>query len=365
MKRILYISFHDLLNSKDGVSKKINNQVKSFKKMNLETSVIFRTSDSIYFNSLSEKICERQNTGRRDIHYVYKWLLSSEKFFDYIYIRYEGTNVSKIKYLKKMKLKGSKIVLEIPTYPYKGEYKSWKRKIGYFIKEIINLELKKYVDFIITFSEDNEIMGIPCINISNGIDLNQIRVVNKKEKNNNNLVFTSVSTCANWHGIDRFLNSLIQLESIDLKPRIHFNIVGEGVETERLKEIVNGSSYLKKSVVFCGFKSGKDLDEIYDSTDICVGSLARHRSGVENLKTLKNREYAAKGLPIIYSEIDSDFEGQDFIYKVKPDETLIDLQKIIKWYYSLEIKPQEIREYAKQFSWDIQMKKVINVMERV
>ncbi|MGL5296422.1 MAG: glycosyltransferase, partial [Culicoidibacterales bacterium] len=71
----------------------------------------------------------------------------------------------------------------------------------------------------------------------------------------------------------------------------------------------------------------------------------------------------AKGLPMMYSEIDPDFEGQSFVYKITPDEELIKIDEIIKWYRILQIKSEEISDYAKQFSWDIQMKKVIDIIE--
>ncbi|MEG2480028.1 MAG: hypothetical protein RSA50_07120, partial [Mucinivorans sp.] len=43
-------------------------------------------------------------------------------------------------------------------------------------------------------------------------------------------------------------------------------------------------------------------DDLFEQADIAIGSLARHRSGITTIKTLKNREYAARGIPFIYSE---------------------------------------------------------------
>lgn len=117
---------------------------------------------------------------------------------------------------------------------------------------------------------------------------------------------------------------------------------------------------LEKYVIFHGRKCGKELDEIYDSSDIAVGSLGRFRSGLYVMKPLKNREYCAKGLPMIYSETDLDFEGQDFVYKVSHDESLINIGEIIEWYKNLKMSSNEIREYSKLFSWSIQMKKVLD-----
>ena len=52
-----------------------------------------------------------------------------------------------------------------------------------------------------------------------------------------------------------------------------------------------------------------------------IGSLARHRSGIDKIKTLKNREYAARGIPFVYSETDDDFEHQPYILKAAPDDS--------------------------------------------
>jgi hypothetical protein len=67
------------------------------------------------------------------------------------------------------------------------------------------------------------------------------------------------------------------------------------------------------------------LDELFEQADMGIGSLARHRSGITHIKTLKNREYAARGLPFIYSEMDSDFEGKPYILKAKADESPIEI----------------------------------------
>lgn len=38
----------------------------------------------------------------------------------------------------------------------------------------------------------------------------------------------------------------------------------------------------------------EELDELFNEADFAIGSLARHRSGIDKIKTLKNREYAAR-----------------------------------------------------------------------
>mgnify|MGYP000644641746 CR=1 FL=1 len=41
---------------------------------------------------------------------------------------------------------------------------------------------------------------------------------------------------------------------------------------------------------------------MFEQADFAIGSLGRHRSGITHIKTLKNREYAARGLAFTYSE---------------------------------------------------------------
>ena len=96
---------------------------------------------------------------------------------------------------------------------------------------------------------------------------------------------------------------------------------------------------------------------------MAIGSLARHRSGITNIKTLKNREYAARGLSFIYSEQDSDFEDKPYILKVPANESPIEVNKIIEFYKKLNPIPLEIRGSIFSLSWEAQMNKVIKAIE--
>lgn len=360
MKKILYISLHNLKENKDGVSKKINSQIKALEKNNLIVDYIYRNESGIYLNSVDNIIDNKSIKGRKAINSIYK--NANKLSYDYIYIRYEGTTFLKLKALKKWKKNGGKIIIEIPTYPYKGEKRGKKQQVIYFYKEFYNLFLKQSVDYIVTFSDDSKIFGIPCINISNGVDFENTIMITKT--NHQTLTFTSVSSCANWHGIDRFLNSLEYYFKYNRNTKkITFNIVGEGSETNELKDIVNKSEYLNDTVVFHGFKSGDELDRIYNKTDICVGCLGNHRKGIYTLQALKNKEYAAKGLPMIFSEDDPGLRHKEYVYRATNDENLIDISDVIRWYGELKTTPKEIRDSINDFSWETQMKKIISKIE--
>jgi len=99
---------------------------------------------------------------------------------------------------------------------------------------------------------------------------------------------------------------------------------------------------------------------MFDECDFGIGSLARHRSRIDKIKTLKNREYAARGIPFVYSETDDDFENMPYILKVPADETPLDIEAIIRFSNSVHLSPTWIRESIKEtLSWQKQMRCVI------
>jgi hypothetical protein len=90
--------------------------------------------------------------------------------------------------------------------------------------------------------------------------------------------------------------------------------------------------------------------------------LARHRSGITIIKTLKNREYATRGIPFIYSEQDSDFDHQTYIIKAPADESPIDIQQIINFMTHFNMRPEEIRKTVAHLAWNIQMRRVVEAV---
>ena len=104
---------------------------------------------------------------------------------------------------------------------------------------------------------------------------------------------------------------------------------------------------------------GDKLDEVFNQCVFAIGSLGRHRSGITEIKTLKNREYAARGISFIYSENDSDFENMPYIIKAPADESPINVKEIINYIDTRNINPADIRRTVEHLSWKYQMEKVI------
>lgn len=344
-----------------GVIKKIQGQVKALKKLKNNVDVLNYSDKKVFLNGKEQFYAGNKYLKRFTIFVKMNKLILNR--YDLIYLRSPGFNPFVIKFLRNCKKKypKQKILLEIPTYPYDKEDFNIVTKIYNYIDRISRKNIDKYIYKIVTYSKDEKIFNIPCINILNGIDLEEIPLANKREHQNIN--FTTVSLCFFWHGIDRFLNSLLRYRKNGGIEKIKFNIVGEGTEIYKLKVLVKNNFELRDMVIFHGFKSGKDLEEIYNETDIAIGCLGNHRKGISYIQALKNREYAAKGLPMVFSENDPGFENVSFVYKVKEDESLINIEEIIEWYKNLKISSEEIREFSKKFDWKLQMKKVLNELQ--
>ena len=118
-----------------------------------------------------------------------------------------------------------------------------------------------------------------------------------------------------------------------------------------------------KYVEFHGKLFGEELTAVFNRCSFAIGSLARHRSGITVIKTLKNREYACRGIPFIYSEQDSDFDHQPYVMKAPADESPIDIEAILNFLDHQTMSPAEIRHTVEHLSWQQQMKQVLDTLK--
>ncbi len=370
----LFLIFHgfELYN---GISKKIHYQVDALKQCGVDAYLCYIEIDS---NGYQRRIIDNQVL--EDFEYgikskVKKWIDYSailkyieENNIDLIYIRsYHNANPFLIDFVKQTKRMNIKTVLEIPTYPYDKEYKHspLSAKIQLFVDKIYRRRLAHNIFRIVTFSNYHNIFGAKTINISNGIDFDAIKIKQQTSKNDSVIHLISVAEIHSWHGFDRLLEGLAAYYKEDREIEVRYDIVGYGDKEEisRLKNYVVDNK-LDRYVTFHGPQFGEDLDRLFNEASLGIASLGRHRSGITHIKTLKNREYAARGIPFIYSEIDDDFENKPYIMKIEADETPISIPDIIQFYKKTKmISPIEIRNSITDLSWKKQMEKVVSVCQ--
>ena len=367
--KMLFLIYHGF-EEYNGISKKIKYQMEAFRKCGFTTHVCYLTDQQMhkrrwiddyvikdYGDTFKAKILKRIDF-KSIVDYV------KREGSSFVYVRHDhNANPFTIYLYRQLQKCGCKIALEIPTYPYDMEYQGFpfSECLNLFVDQRFRKRMAHYVDCIVTFSALNEIWGRETVQISNGIDFDQIPMKKHYHTTDNVINLMAVAEIHYWHGLDRVLKGLVKYYKESPQTTVMFHIVGEPGEKDReemLEIIQNG--HIEKYVIFYGRKHGEELDGLFEKADMGIGSLGRHRSGITNIKTLKNREYAARGIPFTYSETDEDFDNMPYVLKIMPDESPVNIHDLIDFYQSKTWTPQSIRDSVGHLSWTKQMSKVVD-----
>ena len=283
---------------------------------------------------------------------------------EFLYIRHDhNASPVLIHWLRKVKKLGVRIALEIPTYPYDAEFAQspFVRRLKLRIDRTFRRRMARWVDRIVTFSDDPEIFGRPTIRISNGIDFGTIPLKTEVHAIAREVRLLALANIHPWHGFDRVIEGLKAYYAAPHDRIVKLHIVGDG-----MPGLIDGyarsiAAYgLGEYVEITGPRSGAALDAEFAWCDMGVASLARHRNGIESLKSLKNREYAARGIPFVYSERDSDFDAMPYVLKAPADDSPLDIAALAGWLDAADRTPEHIRRTIEgSLSWERQMQKVM------
>ena len=358
----LYIAFQPLVRG-TGISDKIVAECEGLRNAALDMDFCYQIKDGDVFNYyLNNKPFYSIGKGFKahiGLYYnygpIYEYI--KENKISFVYIRYiQIANPFFNSFIRKIKKSGAVVYLEIPTYPYDGEYtqgilKNLQKKIEKRYRSFF----KKYVDRIVTFTDKSSIFGIPSVNISNGLDMEKVPV--RKEKKHSGINLVGVAMLSKWHGFDRIIEGMHTYYQNGGNEQIHFYIIGGGDTIISEYSNLVEKYKLGENVHFEGIKSGRELDPYFDNADIAIGCLACHRKNVKSVKSLKNVEYAARGIVFTYSEDNADFDNSPYVLKQKPDETPIDINALISFVKECKMTPSEIRKTVEErLSWNYQMK---------
>lgn len=376
--RILFLVYHGF-SEVSGISKKIHYQVKGLRENGYEVHLCYYdfNTNGHRCRFVDGNVIKDYGKGvlaglrqRLDYDCIYDYC--KENSINFVYARcFQNANPWLISLFKRLKKLGVKSVTEIPTYPYDQEFNDFPYFSGRFwfrIDKIFRNKLYKLMDAIVTFSNYEVIFGKRTIRISNGVDFDSIPLHHYIPSGDGSVHLIGVAEVHYWHGYDRLIGGLGEYYKNTKNPRqVYFHIVG-GIGHDEMygsshspgfKELIERYG-IAKYVIFHGQLFGDELTKVFDQCCFSIGSLARHRSGITAIKTLKNREYATRGIPFIYSEQDSDFDGKSFVLKADPDESPIDVQQILDYIDNHQFTPNCIRKTVEHLSWKVQMKQVID-----
>ena len=375
--RILFLVYHGF-SEHSGISKKIHYQVKGLRENGHDVRLCYYgfAENGHRCRYIDDKVLRDYGQGglaglrqRMDYTPIYDYCL--REGIEFVYARcFQNASPWLISFFRKLRIAGIKSVTEIPTYPYDHEFDvfGWKERLGLKIDQVFRRRLSREMDAIVTFSDATEIFGQKTINISNGVDFDSIPVHKPLFSQSCSLHLIGVAEVHIWHAYDRMIAGLGEYYRQGGPRDVVFHIVGGVHPHERYRanvfhpglQTIIDSYGIQNKVVFHGQLFGSALDEVFNQCQFAIGSLGRHRSGITVIKTLKNREYATRGIPFIYSEQDSDFDSQPYIMKAPADESPIDIQKIIDFMGHFTMQPADIRKTVEHLTWKIQMQKVID-----
>lgn len=290
----------------DGVKKKIQMQVDTLSE-SFEVS-LFQIND--IKTNLTERVFNL--FPWRSFPREYNVTLNKMNNPDFVYIRRMFLDKEFIRFMQCIKEKwyNCRIIIEIPVFPYKKDMLSHPYTIFQYIKELLLRKYyKRYVDRFVTYSNDEEICGVKTIRTMNGVNVESIRIkCGEGVYDPNSIKLIAVATFIAHHGYERILKGLYCYYKNGGKRQFTIHLVGEGPEKKKYEKLV--SKYeLNKYVVFHGYKSGNELDEIYNSADAGLVSFGSYKENVDKLCTIKTREYLAKGLPVIMGGTDDLFKN--------------------------------------------------------
>ena len=367
--KILFMVYH-VLESHSGISKKIISQVEGLRSDGAEVHLCSlekrpdgskaRVIDGVPVKEFGAGLKAKLN---KRISYSDITEYVRSEAVGLVYIRYDiNSDPFTVRFVRQLKNAGARVYVEIPTWPYDGEFKGqgMALKTQLFIDKLFRRRFFGHVDRVVTFSEAKDIFGRPAINISNGIDFEKVPL-SETAPFDGGLRILSVANIHLWHGLDRLIRGMGECPEVPAE----LHIVGDG-----LPEIIESYAALargygmEKRVKILGPMYGEALDREFDWANIAAGSLGRHRSGISSIKTLKNREYAARGLAFFYSEDDSDFDARPYVYKVPSDESPVDVGAVFGFLENLSVSALDIRNSISDLSWKNQMHKTLEDYEQ-
>ena len=316
----------------DGVPKKIISQCKALG-TDFDVDLLYYFDGSVWLRTLKTGEIRKLGPGHSKLDVVRLAAdLADRGGYGAMYIRYPKSDHLLLRLLKRAKQRGIRIAMEIPTYPYDMEgHETFRGRVVNSLDRMFRNWIHPYVDRIVTYSDDREIFGIPTINTINGVDFEAVAWDLSPVDVENRIDLIAVSAMFRVHGYDRLIRGLGEYYRAGGQRNVVLKLVGKGDAYDSYKALAEEYG-IQDHVIFCGQRFGKDLDEVYRANALGINSLAIHRQGLTKESTLKTKEYAAKGLPVLSSSWVDAFsaEGNErFALRISPDETPVDVQALI------------------------------------
>lgn len=357
----LYVARLDLTQAHMlGVARKIEDQMAALGRAGMPAKLLSLRNGAI---SLDKQVGPaRGHLSRRLAHHLHfhRTLREAGQNADYVYIRFQGAPpdfVMALRHLRRIRPE-MPIVIEFPSWPYKTERKGWRARLMGIMQDSGTGQLASCVDRIVTFSRQEEILGISTLRTDNGVAVDRLPIgmVPKQEEP---IRLVGVANLSFWHGYDRVIAGLAVHARSKSGPLVTFDIAGGGVEFDQLHAQIYANG-LEDRVKLLGPLHGDALDRLLAGAHVGISSIGMHRLDVDT-SNIKSREFCARGLPFCIAYPDRDFPPiQSFVHHLPATDDPVDIPALVDWYTRLRRAdpnyPATLRAYAeKQLTWDTKM----------
>lgn len=346
-----------------GVSKKIQMQIAEFQKnFDIEEisvpyqkrNILRRVYDIIPF-TMSNK-------------YNFEEVYSKIESPDFLYVRAVWADNQYMDFFKRIKEKypDCKVIVEIPTYPYDKEV----QKCLYLRDLWSRRKYSKYVDRIATYSNDDIIFNVSTIQLINGINVKDVKMV-YEEKKDEKINLIGVAIMCPSHGYERVIKGLADYKKRGGK-KILLHLVGDGPEKKSYMQLAEKLD-VNDIVKFYPMMDHTELDDLYEIADMALIDFGAYKVNIYVTSALKSREALAKGLPLVTGCKIDICEKKHFPYVLEfpNDDSDLDLFMVEEFYKTIisdknKIElAKEIRQFAKEnLDMSITMKPIIDYIER-
>ncbi len=359
--RIMYIATCDFAASGLGIRKKVYAQVRSLEQAGLECFLVTCQENCLV-------LIQKEEIQQRAIFFstqeMYEKILNivQEYQIEAVYIRFLTSNLFFYNFIKQLRKQKTEMILEFPCTPYDDSIDPLTLAEDKYYRN----RMWKYVKFSTNYNEFKKVYHISSISLANGVDFEIIPP--RIENDNKDIVLLGVASMTIWHGFDRIIRGIHNYyKEGNVKEKVYIRFVGTGPEYHNYRKLADQLG-VNEYVSFLGDKFGDELTNEFNMANMAIGSLGIHRINLKSVSTIKTKEYCSRGLPffIAYDEIDFDSK-EKFILKFEPDESDIDVHKIVEFYhfYQKNCSSAELRKYAEErFSWDTIMQPVVTYINQ-
>lgn len=278
---------------------------------------------------------------------------------DFLYIRMIYADRDYFAFLDNVKKRYPlcKIIVEIPTYPYKNEMCSSLYGKFMYLKDLIyRNHYRRYIDRFVTYSYDDMINGVETIRTMNGVDVDSFSpVCSARQYNPQCINLIAVAFLMRHHGYERLIEGMRDYYQEKRDRVVYIHIIGDGEEKKKYERLIKNYS-LDDYIKLYEPMYGEDLNEMYDNADAGLSGFGFYKDGVDQVGTLKTREYLAKGLPVILGADDKVFNTYGYEYGLlfPNDDSPVNIDRIISFLDEVYLNRERgeiidsIRQFAKR-----------------